>query len=83
MYFIHVRLVLWTYIFAAHGYLYKKEQSCPKVILFLYILIYTSLLYLKECLIDKRGNVADLLAKNWEMETGTLQLTVIIGRHKI
>ena len=56
--------LFYGHIFVAYGYLYRKEQLCPKVILFLYILIYTRLIYLKECLIDKRGNIVDLLAKD-------------------
>lgn len=47
--------LFYGHIFVAYGYLYKKEKSRPKVILFLYILIYTRIIYLKECLIDKRG----------------------------
>ena len=49
--------LFYGHIFVAYGYLYKKEKSRPKVILFLYIQyphLYTHHL-LKECLIDKRG----------------------------
>lgn len=58
--------LFYGHIFVAYGYLYKKEKSRPKVILFLYILIYTRIIYLKSVWLIKGGNIADLLAKDWK-----------------
>lgn len=58
--------LFYGHIFVAYGYLYKKEKSRPKVILFLYILIYTRIIYLKSVWLIKGENIADLLAKDWK-----------------